>query len=250
MGTLATVLFSEQLTEATQDRLRMAFIIAVGISIVLPRLPFGRKLLYPFALLSTWAHELGHGVAAVLAGGRFTKLEVYPDLGGTAYSSGVRRGVPSAFVSAGGLIGPAFAGGLVIIAGSRPETAPYVLAAIAASVLASVVLVLRNQFGVLTMSGIGAVLALVAWQGPETLRLLLAQLIGIQFCFASWGTLDYMFTKNFPRDGYLINSDTQNISEQLAFPYWFWAFWVAVISAIILVFSFYVAWVRPEFSTV
>ncbi len=248
MPHLGTVSVTDSLTTASQDELKVAFFAAVVLSVVLPRIPYGRKVLYPFALLATWAHELGHGIAAILMGGRFTKLEVYPNLGGTAYSSGVRNSFGRAFVSAGGLLGPAFVGGLIIIAGSREETAPFVLAAVAISVLISVVLVLRNQFGLLAMSAIGITLALLAWRGPELGRLLIAQLIGIQFCLASWGTLDYMFTKNFVRGGQVINSDTQNISEELILPYWFWGGCIAGISALILASSFYIAWVRPEFA--
>ncbi len=248
MSIVAATSLTDQIDSVSQNQLKVAFVAAVVISVVLPRLPYGRRLLFPFALLATWAHELGHGVAAILMGGRFTRLEVYSNLGGTAYSSGVRNGLGRAFVSAGGLLGPALVGGLIIIAGSRQETAPYVLAAVAGSVLVSVVLVLRNQFGLIAMSIIGLTLAVMAWKGPELVRLLVAQLIGIQFCLASWGTLDYMFTKNFVRGDQVINSDTQNISDELILPYWFWGGCIAGVSALILASSFYVAWVRPEFA--
>ena len=237
---------SDEFVEASQDQLKLAFIAAVVLSLVVPRLPFGRQILYPFALLSTWVHELGHGIAAIIAGGQFNRLEVYSNLGGTAFSSGVQSGMRRAFVSAGGLVGPAVVGGIIIIAGSREETAQYVLAAVAGSVLLSAVLVLRNQFGFVAMTAIGLLLGLVAWKAPVLAKLFVAQLIGIQFCLACWGTLDYMFTKDFVRDGYVINSDTQNIAEELVLPYWFWAACVALISAIILIGSFYFAWLRPE----
>ena len=33
----------------------------------------------PIMFLSTWAHELGHGLGAVFTGGRFSELTVFPN---------------------------------------------------------------------------------------------------------------------------------------------------------------------------
>lgn len=225
------------------DRLYAFFWTAVAISLLLPRLPYGRRLLYPFALLGTWAHELGHGVAAVFVGGSFERLLIYPNLGGTAYSSGVGR-LGKAVVAAGGLLGPALAGGLFILLGSREGSAPAVLAALAVTIVVSLLLVVRNAFGWAALVVLAAALAAVAVYAPSDAQILLAQLLGIQFCFASLGTLDYMFTKDFVRGGRVIESDTQQIANALLLPYWFWGAAIAATSAAIMAGSFYLAWVR------
>jgi hypothetical protein len=136
-------------------------------------------------------------------------------------------------------------GGSLIIAGSRQGTASAVLIALAAAVGASVILVVRNLFGVASLGVVAAALAATAIYGPEELQILLAQFIGIQFCLASWGTLDYMFTRDFVRDGKVIASDTQQIAEALVLPYWFWGALIAASSGAIIAASFYLAWVRP-----
>lgn len=233
-----------ELTDLQASRLVTLFWLAVGASIVLPRLPFGRTVLYPFALLSTWVHEMGHGLAAIAVGGRFRQLEIYPNLGGQAVSSGV-YGVGRAIVSAGGLLGPALAGGAIIVSGSREQTAPWVLAVVAASVFFSLVAFVRNLYGWLALGGVAAVLVPVALYAPIEARIFLAQLIGIQFCLACWGSLDYMFTKNFYRDGRILNSDTEEIARVLILPYWFWGGLIALISLGVVVGSFYLAWVLP-----
>lgn len=232
------------LTGVSNNRLMVFFWIAAAVSLILPRVPYGRNALYPFALLGTWAHEMGHGVVAVLAGGSFNKLVIYQNLGGTAYSSGVGS-LGRAFVSAGGLLGPALAGGLIIVLGSRESTARWVLAGLGVALALSLVFVVRNMFGWITLGLIAAALAGISVYGPEVIKIFTAQLIGIQFCFASWGTLDYMFTKNFDRDGQRIDSDTQEIAEVLLLPYWFWGGLIALISFAIMASSFYVAWIRP-----
>ena len=234
------------LADLGQGQLIRVFWAAVVLSLVLPRVPYGRTLLFPFALLGTWAHEMGHGLTALGAGGSFKRLEVHRNLDGLAYSSGVGP-FGRAVVAAGGLLAPAVAGGLVIVLGARESTAPWILAGLAAAVLVSVVLFVRNSFGWIALGLTGLLLVLVAWGATEVVRIFVAQLIGIQFCVASWGSLNYMFTKNFHRrDGTLMDSDTQTIANVLLLPYWFWGGIIAAVSLMILAGSFYLAWIYPN----
>ena len=43
--------------------------------------------LYPFTLLGTWVHEMGHGLGALLCGGRFDRLEIFEDASGLAFTA-------------------------------------------------------------------------------------------------------------------------------------------------------------------
>lgn len=235
---------NEELAGGGGNRLLAFFWVAAAISLVLPRIPYGRTVLYPFALLGTWAHEMGHGLFAIIAGGSFNRLVIYQNLGGTAYSSGVGS-LGRAFVAAGGLLGPAIAGGMIIVLGSREATARWVLAGLSLLLALSLVFFVRNLFGWLALGLIAALLGPLAFYGPELIRVFVAQLIGIQFCLASWGTLDYMFTKSFRRDGQIIDSDTQEIADVLLLPYWFWGGLIALVSFAIMASSFYLAWIRP-----
>jgi hypothetical protein len=229
---------------AADDQLQTLFWAAAVVSLILPRLPYGRMALYPFALLGTWVHELGHGLSAIAVGGRFDRLLLYQNLGGTAYSSGVGR-LGRAVVAAGGLLGPALAGGLIIILGSRESTASWVLGGLVVVLAVSLLLFVRNAFGWMALSIIAAGLAGVALYAPVVASVFLTQFIGIQFCLASWGTLDYMFTRDFVRDGQVIESDTQEIADVLLLPYWFWGGLIAATSLAIIGGSFYLAWIAP-----
>lgn len=233
----------EELTGAG-NQLIVFFWGAAALSLLLPRVPFGRHLLYPFALLGTWVHEMGHGLTAIAVGGNFNRLLIFQNLGGTAYSSGIGA-LGRAMVAAGGLLGPAFAGGAIIVLGSRQTTARWVLAGLSIVLALSLVLFVRNLFGWAALGVIAAILGPLAFYGPDVLRIFVAQMIGIQFCMASWGTLDYMFTKDFRRDGRVYNSDTQEIAEVLLLPYWFWGGLIALVSFAVMASSFYVAWILP-----
>jgi hypothetical protein len=54
-----------------------------------------------------------------------------------------------------------------------------------------------------------------------------------------------MFTRNFRRDGRVVDSDTQEIANVLVLPYWFWGTVIALLSLGVVVGSFYLAWMVP-----
>ena len=60
-------------------RARAALFMSVVGTIALYWLPMGQTLAYPLVLLSTLAHELGHGIAALLVGGGFESFVLYAD---------------------------------------------------------------------------------------------------------------------------------------------------------------------------
>ncbi|MEZ5409629.1 MAG: M50 family metallopeptidase [Acidimicrobiales bacterium] len=235
----------QRLADLTDGELIRLFWGAVVLSLVLPRIPYGRLLLYPFALLGTWAHEMGHGLTALFTGGRFRRLVIYRNLDGLAYfeTGSLRR----ALVAAGGLLAPAVVGGAFIVAGSREATAPFILTGLAGALVVSLVLFVRNAFGWVALALVAAALVPVARYAPETVRIFVAQMVGIQLCVASWGSLDYMFTPHFHRsDGTYTESDTQMIANVLLLPYWFWGALIAALSITILAGSFYLAWIAPS----
>lgn len=229
-----------------RERLVLAFGLAVVISIVIGLVPYARTIIYPFALFATWAHELGHGIGGLITGNDFVDMELYRSLGGQARIAGA-DGFEQVIVSSLGLIGPALLGAIVMIAGSRERTAPYVLAALSAIVMLSTLLwigPIRNSFGFYSMFGIGAVLGAAARFAPPTARIILSQLLAIQLALSAWSTRDYLFIKGFERNGFQ-NSDTQNIAEELFLPYWFWGGLLGGLSIVILGWAFWIAWIRP-----
>lgn len=68
-------------------RQRVTLLMGIAIaSIIMWQTTVGSFLLYPFTILATWFHEMGHGVAAMLTGSRFDRLLIFPDGSGVAYS--------------------------------------------------------------------------------------------------------------------------------------------------------------------
>src|SRR5687768_11466221 len=106
-----------RLTEADLvSRARTMLLVSAGVTLGLYLIPYGWYVAYPLMLISTLVHELGHGVAAVLMGGDFHEYRMWADGSGVATSSGVGSGAARAFVSAGGLCGPAVAAAVCLVA--------------------------------------------------------------------------------------------------------------------------------------
>src|SRR3954466_13333560 len=106
---------SEKLRSPASPRRQaaIALIGSVAIALAMFAIPSPEHtwwLLAPFRWLHIYVHEFGHGVAALISGGEFDKFEVYA-YSGLAYTRTSGAPLTAAFVSAGGLCGPALVGG-------------------------------------------------------------------------------------------------------------------------------------------
>lgn len=117
--------------------------VAALITVILWQMPFGGLLLYPFTILATWFHEMGHGLTAMLLGGSFKQLLIYPNGSGIAVhtSSG---GLGEALVAAGGLLGPPIAGALFILTGRSPHHSRLVIGLLGMALLVSTLIWVRT----------------------------------------------------------------------------------------------------------
>ena len=214
-------------------------VVAAGLTVLLWRFPWGNYILYPFTLLATWFHEMGHGLMAVLLGGEFHRLEIYPDGSGLAIHSGelFLGRVGQALVAAAGPMGPPLAGALFILTSRRHSTTRLGLVLLGSLLLLSTLLWVRSPFGLLFLLGMGlGILAVARWASPW-LRGFAAQFLGVQACVSTYHQLDYLFTASAVINGQVIHSDSSQIAQNLFLPYWFWGGVMAVSSLVLLITS-------------
>lgn len=210
------------------------FIGLVIVCLLLQSWETGKWLMYPFALFGTWAHELGHGLSAMLMGYEFVRLELFSNLGGTAYYLTDGGRLKGAFISAFGLLGPSVLGAFVILSVRRWHNPTWVLVFLAALAGLTALWWSGNWFTTV----VGAVFA-VAMVGLIKLpwvrvRDVIVQFLGIQLFISAFTNVDYMFTKQFERGGQVMLSDTGQIAEALLLPYWFWGGVITLITVGIL----------------
>ncbi|WP_338760787.1 M50 family metallopeptidase [Bernardetia sp. ABR2-2B] len=224
-------------SQAVQHSSLTGLLIAAVITVVLFNVPYGRYVSYPFLILGTWFHEMGHGLMALLWGGNFNNLEMFSNGSGFARIT-YGGSIAGAFVSAAGLMSPPIIGAILIMAGRTQKGSKIAMGILGAALLLSVVIWVRSVFGVVAVGLWGAAIMTCAFKLPTSYKPFLVQFLGIQAWASAFVSLDYMFSDNA---GSLGVSDTQSIANHLFLPYWFWGGVIALFAVFMLLVSLKIA---------
>ena len=171
-----------------------AIFIATALTLILYFVPFLQPVAYPFILLSTLVHEMGHGFAAVLVGGHFDSFQMWPDGSGVALINGHFGAFSKAFVASAGLIGPALVASLCFCFINNQARARFILASFAIILALSLLLVVRNFFGLFFVAfSCGICLFFSLGRGHKYAQVVLA-FIATQLALSVFSRGDYLFT--------------------------------------------------------
>lgn len=223
----------------------MARVVFAGSVIVTAAgytLPELRPFTYPLVLLSTLAHEMGHGLAALLVGGRFLSFELFSDASGIAQTTRPNTPEAQAIVAAGGLVGPALSAALCFIAGKTPGMARLLLSVLAGAALAACLLVVKNSFGLIFVAGVGVVLGWIALQSQSRGAQIALVFLGTQLALSVYSRSDYLFTATAHTAGGSMPSDVATMASALLLPYWFWGAVCAAFSILALLVGAQALW--------
>ncbi|XUU61597.1 M50 family metallopeptidase [Erythrobacter sp. HA6-11] len=212
-------------TPGSQSEQAGRLFLAAVVVVFLPYLPFGNFIAYPFVILTTWFHEMGHGLTAILLGNSFEQLVILPSGSGYALSSITSDAsrFERAAIAAGGPIAPSLIGAALILASAKPQwwkPALYVLAAI---LVLSVVIWVRSWVGVLVLPVLAALFIFVAQKARAAWQRFALQFIGLLAALSMFRDWNYLFSQSATINGEIMLSDTGQMQAQLALPYWFWA---------------------------
>ncbi|WP_379922769.1 M50 family metallopeptidase [Erythrobacter sp. R86502] len=211
-------------------------VVAGLVVIMLPALPFGTYLIYPFAILTTWFHEMGHGLTAMLLGQHFEQLVIFPNGSGVAESrmAGDMSRFTHAAIAAGGPLAPSAVGALLIVASAHARAWRPVLWLSAAVILLSVAIWVRSPTGFWALPLVAAILGLVAWRGSPGFARFSLQFLGVLGALSMLRDFNYLFTEQGVINGRAMLSDTGQIEAALGLPHWIWAGLILAISAIMV----------------
>jgi hypothetical protein len=213
------------------------FVASVTVTALLYALPIGRTLAWPLVLVSTLVHELGHGLAAAILGGRFESLVIYRDASGAAYWSGTLGRVATATVAATGLVGPAAAAFALLAFGRTDRGARILLAIVAATLVAVTLLLVRNPFGMAFTAVLAASMLAVMMWAPRASQGVIV-FLAVQLALSIFSRGDYLFTRSAVTASGVRLSDVAVMSRALVLPYWFWGALCGALSIILLVAGF------------
>lgn len=216
---------------------RTALWVSVFITIALYVIPNAWYLAYPLMLISTVVHELGHGIATLLVGGDFQHLHMWANGAGVAHNVDVPDGAARAFVSAGGLCGPAVAAGLFLIVGRSPVWAKRCLAAFGGFLVLALALWVRGGFGIAFVAALAAAcLGIAIYTTAETAQIALV-FLATQLALSVYSRGDYLFKQWADTGEGKMPSDVQHMADALGGPYWLWGVLCAAFSAGVLVLA-------------
>jgi hypothetical protein len=227
---------------------RGALITALVVSFVVGNLvPFGGLILYPFTLMATWVHEMGHGLASLCVGGGFERLEIFGNASGLAHTTASQHW--DGVVCAGGLLAPPLLGATILATARGPKRARVVLAVLAAVMLASLVIWVRTFAGWVALPLVAGLLGVFArWASPREL-MFLAQFLGLRLALDTVTRIDYVFSDKATVDGLTRASDIARVAASFGGPRLFWSLVVAGISFGLVAAGVYAAYrteARPK----
>lgn len=224
---------------------RLVLAVSFALTLALYLLPWSRTLAWPFVLVSTLAHELGHGLAAVLVGGRFEALLMWSDGSGVATWSALVGRLGHATIAAGGLLGPALGAAACLMAGRRGGSSRVALLVIGTGLVLALILVVRTLFGFAFVAVLAAACLSLGWLARPWLAQLAVLFVAVQLALSVFSRADYLFTREAVTANGTMPSDVARIAEALVLPYWFWGAAVGAVSVAILAVGFLALFREP-----
>ncbi|WP_046468846.1 M50 family metallopeptidase [Allosalinactinospora lopnorensis] len=116
----------------------------------------------------TIAHEGGHALVALLSGRQLTGIRLHSDTSGVTVSRGKPTGIGMILTVFAGYVAPSLVGlaGILLLLGNRITA----LLWISILLLAAMLLLIRNVYGVVSVVGTGTLVFLVSWFTPAEVQ--------------------------------------------------------------------------------
>lgn len=222
------------MASSISKRARMVLLGSVVLTLAVYIIPFGRIVGYPFLLLSTLVHEMGHGITAAAVGAHFHSFHMWPDGSGVANIGGVSGRVSQAAVAAGGLVGPAIAAAMLFTVGRNTTLARISLGILGALLIVAELLVVRGMFAWVFVAILAGACLAIARQRREWLAQLTVVFLAVQLACSVFSRSDYLFTPVAHTSRGPMPSDVAMMAQALVLPYWFWGGLCALFSVAVL----------------
>ncbi len=206
------------------------------LNLVLIQHPIGRLLIYPFVILSTWFHEMGHSLCALLLGGEVIKIQIFYDGSGIAYHTDTHifGNLGNALVALSGPLFPPFVGYFFISTSTKKNLSRLLLFLLSLIIFISVVFWVRNFFGAIFLLFISIFIVYITFTKQEDFSVIVSRIIGIQAFISVYLSIGYLFSTSGNVNQSSFASDTEIVSLNLFLPNWFWGTLIIAISLILL----------------
>ncbi len=176
---------------------------------------------------------------AIILGGTFDNLEIFPNGSGLARHSGmlIFGDVGSAMVAAAGPIGPTVAGSILMTMSRKRASTKFALFLLSAMLILSVIFWVRSLIGVLIILAFGILILIIVLKGRSSMKTLTLQFLAVQAFASVYLSIDYLFSSGGVIGSESFMSDTAVIEQNLFLPYWFWGGLIVIFSVVMFVVS-------------
>ena len=185
---------------------------------------------YPLKIFVVFMHEVSHGLAAIVTGGKIVGLQINPQQGGHALTQGGSR----FWTLTAGYLGSLLWGGLILLLAARTHLDKAISIIIGVGMVAISIGVGEGEFTYLFGIGFGVVLLAVGFFLPEVVNDWILRIIGVTSCL--YAILDI---KSDVLDRSHLRSDARMLSEVTGFPTVFWGIlWILIAIGLTLWFLY------------
>jgi hypothetical protein len=188
---------------------------SLGLSV----LPWGKYVLYPFRLFTTWVHECCHAFMALLLGGSVTRITLAPDTSGlTSYRLPAGR-LRLAIVTSAGYLGSSVVGcGIYALSLSAHRHAPHLLLGLGGLMVLSLLVWVRGWFGLLIVSALASGFIALGYQGEHRYAEMMLVFLALQTGLNAIFDIRTLFSLDARS-----KSDAHAMQSLYWLPSWFWA---------------------------
>jgi hypothetical protein len=207
-------------------------LILFTLSIFLSCFTWGKRILFPFQIFTTWVHECWHAIAALLMGGSVVSISISSDASGVTEYKIPKSKMRQAFVASAGYLGSSATGCLIFILCTKTLNAHEMLNAdsivlfLCGLIILTLIFWIRKVFGLISVSLLAAALGALHYSSFRIYSKDVLIFLGIQTALNALFDIRTLFKIKSRSGG---ESDAHTLQRLFYLPAWFWAFlWMAI----------------------
>lgn len=208
--------------------LNIKLIVMLVVIFIVVLVLWNTPVVYPLKIFVVLLHEIGHGVAAIITGGKMIRIELSPQQGGVCWSSGGFRPL----VLMAGYLGSMFFGGIILTVAARTKFDKAISVVIGGIILIITLFFVRTVFGFVFSLLFGAAMIIVGIFAPVKINDIVLKVIGLtSVLYAILDIKDDLITRNIE------GSDASQMSKIIPLPPQVWGI-IWIVIAIVAAFFF------------
>jgi hypothetical protein len=199
--------------------------ILFAVSIFLSLFNWGKKILFPFQLFTTWIHECGHAFTATVLGGSAIRITLAADGSGLTHYQIAPGKIRQGVIASAGYVGASFCGcslfALAVLAdrSSRFWNTHSLVILFSALIALSLLFWIRNGFGFLSVAILGVALMSLNYRPLDRYASSIFLFLAMQTALNSLLDIRVLFGLGSRKN----TSDAHTLQKIFWLPYWFWA---------------------------